>query len=472
MQRLVKIGKVPAKHARDVKNSKLGIGFEKLDRGLFDPEKAYDKVAALGVKWIRLQSGWMRTEKEKGVYDFAWLDDIVDNLRRRGLVPWICLSYGNPLYSKHAAQFFGAAGCPPIDTEEERAAWERYVTAVVTHYKGRVGYYEIWNEPDQPYSWKHEGHIHEGALGDPDGTQYGEFAIRTAKAIKAADSDAGIIGFGLGSCKKISFFFDAMNTGVAKYLDAITYHTYTTKMHKRAEYHQLLRDVIDLYDPSIELIQGESGVQSGCAVAGALKQMNLTVPKQLCMVLRQMITDLALNVKFCSYFSSLDMAEALHGYVNDAASSKDYAYFGLIGAEFDENGVANGKFTEKPSYYAMQTLASLFAEDLKVQSLPVRFHADECRYVNGFDLEDPTHYTFILADGSRALCYWNGVDPLTTTYEGTVSVEIPTVGEVEWIDLRSGDIYAIPEEMKERSSCTTLLKHIPVYDFPVMIRWK
>ena len=64
-----------------ISHSRVGIGFEKLDRAVFDPHKAYDKVAATGIKPIRIQSGWARPEKEKGVYDFAWLDDIVDNLR-------------------------------------------------------------------------------------------------------------------------------------------------------------------------------------------------------------------------------------------------------------------------------------------------------------------------------------------------------------------------------------------------------
>ncbi len=470
MRRLVKIGEVPPKHSLDVKESRLGIGFEKLDRGLFDPEQAYDKVASLGVKWIRLQSGWERTEREKGVYDFSWLDEITDNLIRRGLRPWLCLCYGNKLYSKHAEAYFGSVGCPPVGTETERAAWDAYVTATVRHFKGRIGRYEIWNEPDQPYSWRHADTV--GVKGEPDGKEYGEFAIRTAKAIKAADPDAKVFGFGIGSCKDLSFFFAAMDTGVAKYIDAVTYHTYTTKLHKRTEYFHILRDIIDMYDPSIRLIQGESGAQSGCSAAGALWGMNLTPAKQLCMVLRQMIIDLALDTEFCSYFSSLDMAEALNATTSDAASRKDYAYFGLIAAEFDENGVANGKYTEKPSYFAMRTLASLFAGDFKVKSLPCRFTEEACRYVNGFDLADPARYSFILEDGSKALVYWNPVDPLTATYEGTVCVEMPTAGDIELIDLRNGDIYSIPDDMAERTASTTFLKHIPVYDFPVMLRWK
>ena len=73
MRRLTKVGKITPKSSNEVKHSRIGIGFEKLDRGVFDPEKAYDKVAAIGVKWVRIRSGWARTEKEKekGVCDFA-----------------------------------------------------------------------------------------------------------------------------------------------------------------------------------------------------------------------------------------------------------------------------------------------------------------------------------------------------------------------------------------------------------------
>ena len=58
MDRLLKIGEVQPINSRDIKDSRMGLGMEKLDRDAFDPEKVYDRVAALGVKWIRIQSGW------------------------------------------------------------------------------------------------------------------------------------------------------------------------------------------------------------------------------------------------------------------------------------------------------------------------------------------------------------------------------------------------------------------------------
>ena len=57
MEQLKKIGKLKAKKSSEIKYSKIGLGFEKLDRDVFDPEKAYDKVAECGVKKVRLQSG-------------------------------------------------------------------------------------------------------------------------------------------------------------------------------------------------------------------------------------------------------------------------------------------------------------------------------------------------------------------------------------------------------------------------------
>ena len=214
MEGFEKIGCIEPKCAADVACSRLGLGFEKLDRGAFDPEKAYDKVAALGVKWIRIQSGWARTETRKGVYDFAWLDSIVDHLIRRGLRPWICLCYGNGLYDERAAQTFGAVGWPPIYDEESRAAWGAYVRALVSRYKGRVSDYEVWNEPD---------------LKTPffDGTQEEYFRLYeiTAKAVKAVDDKLKVGGPATSNSKWVAAFVNYCKAHDAP-VDFITTHQY------------------------------------------------------------------------------------------------------------------------------------------------------------------------------------------------------------------------------------------------------
>ena len=65
MERLMKCGKITPVFSSAVEDSPMGLGMEKLDRDAFDPERVYDKVAALGVKWIRLQSGCKKPKKRK-----------------------------------------------------------------------------------------------------------------------------------------------------------------------------------------------------------------------------------------------------------------------------------------------------------------------------------------------------------------------------------------------------------------------
>jgi polysaccharide biosynthesis protein PslG len=53
-ERLGQLLHVPS---NQIKASGVSIGFECLDRFIFDQGKCYDKLAAIGVKWARCQTG-------------------------------------------------------------------------------------------------------------------------------------------------------------------------------------------------------------------------------------------------------------------------------------------------------------------------------------------------------------------------------------------------------------------------------
>ena len=471
MERLKYIGKLPVFAAKDIPFTRLGIGFEKLDRDVFDPEKAYDKVARIGVKKIRVQSGWARTEKTEGVYDFAWLDKIVDNLLARDMEPWICLCYGNPVYTDLAKPVFGAVGCPPIATEKEMNAWLAYVKATVAHFAGRVSIFEIWNEPDCNYSWRHCENEEIDHLRNAD--EYGVFALKTAIAIKEANESALAMGFALGHAQDLEYVNRALATGLYKHLDLISFHCYTPDELTRRDRAHKLRVLIDSYDPKIGLVQGETGAQSRSDGNGAMKGFAWTREKQVKALLRGLICDMAEGVVFTSYFSTMDMIEALRGRLADKASYLDYGYFGVIGAEFDADGRSSGEYKEKPSYYALQTLASLMRGDCKPCKLPYRLEALPSRRVNGTDCTDATVQIepFYLDDGKRALIYWNAIDLLTATYEGTLSLQLYGVtNPPRLLDLRDGSIYALPEGMTEDLGMGGIrLKNLPLTDCPLAL---
>ena len=441
MVKLKKIGKLRPKSAAQVGLSRLGIGFEKLDRAVFDPEKAYDKLGELGVKWVRIQSGWQRTERKKGFYDFEWLDSIVDNLIARGLQPWVCLCYGNELYNDIAKISFGAVGCPPVHDAEEYAAWLNYVVALAVHLRGRVRYFEVWNEPDGRWSWKPNG---------VNPTEYGNFTVATAKAIKEAVPEAYMIGGALWM-HNVSYLNAALQTGMGEYLDAISFHVYTLAECDIIEHVRAFRGLRDLYGLKLDLIQGESGAQSSPCGNGALKQADWSPYSQAKSLLRHLVTDLSTEVKFTSYFSCVDMIEALRGKVGDKASYLDYGYFGVLGADFDENGISTGSYDRKPAYFALQSLAALFAGDVKRVNTPVMFLREEPEkpwMVRDTDFSECITAGFRLENGTLLYAYWKNSEGTTNDFHGTVTLSAGMNEDlpVHLIDPMDGSVYDIPEE--------------------------
>ena len=463
MERLHKVGQIVPKHSKDIQDSKMGIGFEKLDRDVFDPEKAYDRVAELGVKWVRLQSGWQKTERKKGVYDFAWLDKIVDNLISRGLRPWFCLCYGNDLYNEEAKEIFGAVGCVPIHTEEQKTAWKNYVTALARHFRGRVGYYEVWNEPDCPNSWR--------SNPETGATDLGIFTKETGLAVKAADPDAKVIGGVLGH-RDIDYPNAALAAGMGEVIDYLTFHEYTHDETKVFERVDALRALVKSYSPKIGIIQGESGSQSRSGGHGAVFTGAWTQDKQAKQLLRHAMADLLSDVYFTSYFSCMDMIDALNGRVGDVASYLDYGYFGVLGADFDADGKCVGSYTPKKSYYALQNLCSVFAEGCELCKLPALFVPQESPRTFGMD--EPKNRVItggFRREGGDALVYWYPSNIMTSSFESTISLDICSkYDKVRLVDLMDGAIYEIPDSILTKDAFGTYhLKNLPVKDTPMLL---
>jgi hypothetical protein len=183
------LGKLRPRTALEIKASPLSIGFETLDRKVFAPEKTYEHLANLGVKWARAQTGWARTERRKGEYDFAWLDAVVDSLGRIGVQPWFNFGYGNRLYTPEATTEY-AVGFVPLYTTEARAAWVNYTRAIAERFARRVQVWEIWNEPNIPNFWQPT---------KPNPEDYVELVKITAPEIRKRVPGAVIVGGGLAS---------------------------------------------------------------------------------------------------------------------------------------------------------------------------------------------------------------------------------------------------------------------------------
>jgi len=462
MERLIKLGEIEPINSANIAQSPMGLGMEKLDRDAFDPEKVYDKVACLGVKWIRLQSGWQKTEKQEGVYDFSWLDSQVDNLLKRGLTPWLCLCYGNLLYDDLAKEYQGAVGCPPIRSERAYNAWLKYVRETALHFKGRIEYYEIWNEPEGGFTWRPE----------PSPKEYAEFCVKTGRVIKDSDPNAKIIT-GSHYQDSLRFISEEFANGTLEISDAVTYHSYNYDETLSMQRVAALKGLIKYYGGNAEVIQGESGSQSKTGGNGALFWVRTNQDMQAKQLLRHTVGDLLSGVKFTSVFSAVDMAENLDAKEGEAITT--CGYFGLLGADFDsKTGTLVGDYYEKPSYYAFQNLCAVFNQKVYSEYIPVIFTPAPSTRLDGRDCStrELVYGGLKKEDGTRAFAYWNSTDMVTILgYEGSVTFELSGVGgEPRLIDPMDGSIYAIPEEILTKTeNGLYAFKNLPVKDYPLII---
>ncbi len=459
--------KIDVSENGSLRNPYFGIGMEKLDRDAFDPSGVYDKVSALGVKWVRLQSGWAKTEKEKGKYDFDWLDGIVENLIHRDLTPWICLCYGNPLYSDRAKKICGAVGCPPIDTAEGMTAWKKYCATVAARYRGKAEYYEVWNEPDWLWNGKCEPEA------------YTAFCKETAQAVKEGDPNAKII---VGSVAFIDpgFLTKCLESGIGEFSDALSYHAYTYDERTFASLNAYYRDACKNKGVELKVIHGESGSQSHCGGNGAFKGIPASPILQAKHLLRQVVTDRLSGAFFSSYFTATDMHENL--LAKAGKPIKRHGYFGVLSATFDKNGIACGPFLPKPSYFAYQNACLALGEDAesadfpfwvekaKDDPSPVRFMKKLfCRKVGGVwhdpDLDRLTTFGLKKKTGS-AFVYWESTDLLRKkNYSSYIDVTFIEEKVPKLFDFLTGELTDIPYEREG----DRIRVRLPVRDYPLAV---
>ena len=352
------LGRVTPRNSASIAASPLGVGFETLDRKMFQPERTYEHVGRLGVKWARCQTGWARTETKPGVYDFAWLDDVVDSLLKVGVQPWFNFGYGNRLYTPDAPDA-SAVGWAPVFTPQAREAWVRYTRALAEHYRDRVRHWEIWNESNIKVFWQ---------PSKPSPEDYVELVKLTVPAITQAIPNAVIVG-GAFAGMPTSFFEKCMELGLGNYVHKISYHPYRPIPEQKYEGEVTQwREIIAKHKPGIELWQGENGAPSQDGSAGALSKNHWTEARQAKWVTRRILSDLRLKLELTSYFHTVDMVNYNWGQ-------------GTTGKTNFKGLLRGTDYTLKPSYYAYQCLCALFDSQTVRADLPIEFPAADAQQI-------------------------------------------------------------------------------------------
>ena len=92
---------------------------------------------------------WFEIEPEKGKFDWAGLDRLVDKCVKAGIKPVICF-YGTPRWASNTpddTRYVVHVWAYNAYAAKDVNDWTNFVGQLVKRYGDRVDTWEVWNEP-------------------------------------------------------------------------------------------------------------------------------------------------------------------------------------------------------------------------------------------------------------------------------------------------------------------------------------
>ena len=199
-------------------------------------EVDYRRMEAGSVGTLRVAVSWQLGEPAQGDHRWESLDSIVSGVSGRGIkvMPSIAGTPG----------WVGADPArPPIDSVRQRAAWRRYLRALVERYgpegsfwdghQGRpIRAWQIWNEPNFTRFWEPR----------PSAREYARLVRASSSAIRAADPNARVVLGGLAPVHRGPAPDDYLRRiyavdGIKRHFDTVAVHPYAATIPRMR--HQL-----------------------------------------------------------------------------------------------------------------------------------------------------------------------------------------------------------------------------------------
>lgn len=469
------LGKVEARNSKDIGESYWGIQSGTLNNNILK------YAGAIGVKWTRLMAHWSDIEKQKEDYTWTKLDNALEAILDEKITPFVSITGGNTLYTSLStyddpklAEIYGYKAGPPVDNETAMKAWDAYVTSIVTRYKDRIFYWEIWNEPNHRNYW--------GA--EPDAKKYGKLVHRTALLIKKIQPNAHIIAGSMAGL--FADFIDGFLSQDNKDLvEIISYHNYDIIPESRIYRADSAWDVINKYNPKIALWQGECGTPSHSSTKDYRSTSPWGLNIQAKWLLRQSFTDIYYcKASMSNYFKLADEGDRNELPVRKSLTALD-SLIGFPergGSRVKEKGVnekcllSNPDLKPKPGFFAYQNLCALINKEYKPIYVKHNIDIIDQEMFYGIGKADdafpsiPFAAKFVTEKGDYAVAYWLGWHPQEYTPKPAymnLSIENIKFKKPVLVDLLTGSVYQIDDFTYVDHK--TIFNKIPLLDYPFLI---
>lgn len=197
--------------------------------------RCFEMIKQMGGTHVGADIPWAQVEPEPGRWDFDYVDHTVAEATKRklaifaymGLTPHWAMIPEAPAGNKEIGYRF-----PPAD--DRREDFIRYCQSVARRYKGRIKYYQFWNEPNG-CSW-----IKDGCANSDGYPLYTKWLKIWYQAMKSVDPDcvlgAGAIDYHREVTEGYKYLEGMYREGAKDYFDAFSLHPYDNDgtLHYRA----------------------------------------------------------------------------------------------------------------------------------------------------------------------------------------------------------------------------------------------
>lgn len=209
----------------------------------------------IGVKSMRAGASWNKIQPKEDVWDWTETDTVYEAAKKQGMELQFLVSYGGALWTKSEATIARGKKAEGDNWKKIQwrypprvEPWRKFVSEVAKRYKGKVQYYEIWNEPDLPFF--------KGSA-----EQYFELMKTAYIEIKAVDPDAIVMTGGFGTIKhphNNPKVLDLVLKEGQDYFDYLAYHKHSKFLGLRDEVENYLFPEMKKYGADQPLYINES----------------------------------------------------------------------------------------------------------------------------------------------------------------------------------------------------------------------
>ena len=318
----------------------------------------FNYVKTLGMRWTLHTFNWSIIEAEPGLWDFEYYEDLVDMAEEAEIKIIGILAYEN---LNVQANKYSQRYIPP----HEIPLFLEYVRRTVTHFRGRVDAWCIWNEPNTKNFWK--------------GTdaEFYELTRLTADVVRKADSNVLLIGgavnrgiFGLQK----NFINGLFSSGSMDNVDGVAFHPYELNPSRTARLYDNFQKLVKPWGFENKIWITEAGYPTG-----GLYPTKVPEKKFHSYVIKTFTLLAVRNARMFLWFQLFDPVD------RNPANSEDF--FGLVRSREDYTSKGAQAFRLCATYISG---ARLNTRDLRCENLPSSLNA-----------------YYFCGDDTNALVLWN-----------------------------------------------------------------